>query len=182
MFSTNISYAEANAAIQKLDPSMRADYEKSLSDLRKAENIYAEEDGRQVIGYMSLALRLEDTMQELAATKSLLDQEHEKHQALERSIFPTLLLLCGFFSAFIIPSAARALSFSPLLAVSGSIALAVVLSLIGIVYTYGVSKHLDKDSDFYLLYKSSQKAKLVFFVLLPLIVEVIYDVIEYFHH
>ena len=180
MFSTGISYDEAKAAIQRLDPSMRVDYEKGLSYLRMAETTYAEEGGRQVIGYMSLANQLERTMQELAATKSLLDQEREKHQALDRSIFPTILLLCGFFSAFIIPSAARALSFSPLLAVSGSIALAVVLSLIGIVYTYGVSKHLGKDSDFYLLYKSSQKAKLAFFVLLPLIIEIIYDIIEYF--
>ena len=31
MFSTGISYNEAESAIQKLDPSMRADYEKSLS-------------------------------------------------------------------------------------------------------------------------------------------------------
>ena len=43
MFSTGISYNEAESAIQKLDPSMRADYEKSLSDLRKAETVYAEE-------------------------------------------------------------------------------------------------------------------------------------------
>ena len=40
MFSTGISYNEAESAIQKLDPSMRADYEKSLSDLRKAETFY----------------------------------------------------------------------------------------------------------------------------------------------
>lgn len=180
MFSTGISYDEAKAAIQKIDPSMRTDYEKSLSDLRKAETIYAEEDGRQVISYMSLALQLENTMQELAATKSLLDQEHEKHQALDRSIFPTLLLLCGFFSAFIVPLSAHSLSFSPLLAVAGSVAFSVILSLIGIVYAHGISEHLGKDSDFYLLYKSSQKAKLAFFVFLPLVIEVIYSTIEYF--
>ena len=58
MFSTGISYNEAESAIQKLDPSMRADYEKSLSDLRKAETVYAEE-GRQAISYMDLALNLE---------------------------------------------------------------------------------------------------------------------------
>ena len=92
MFSTGISYNEAESAIQKLDPSMRADYEKSLSDLRKAETVYAEE-GRQAISYMGLALNLENAMQELAATKSLLDQEREKCQFLDRSIFPMLLLL-----------------------------------------------------------------------------------------
>lgn len=120
MFSTGISYNEAESAIQKLDPSMRADYEKSLSDLRKAETVYAEE-GRQAISYMGLALNLENAMQELAATKSLLDQEREKCQFLDRSIFPMLLLLCGFLSAFIIPLLAHSLSFSPLLAVAGSI-------------------------------------------------------------
>ena len=99
MFSTGISYNEAESAIQKLDPSMRADYEKSLSDLRKAETVYAEE-GRQAISYMGLALNLENAMQELAATKSLLDQEREKCQFLDRSIFPMLLLLCGFFECF----------------------------------------------------------------------------------
>lgn len=182
MFSTGISYNEAESAIQKLDPSMRADYKKGLSDLRKAENIYAEEDGRQVIGYMSLALQLENTMQELAATKSLLDQEHEKHQALDRSIFPTLLLLCGFFSAFIIPLLSQVLSFSPLLAVVAPIAVSVILSLIGIVYAYGISEYLGKNPDFYLLYKSSQKVKLAFFVLLPLMVEIIYGTIEYFRN
>ena len=51
---------------------------------------------------------------------------------------------------------------------------------IGIVYTYGISEHLGKDPDFYLLYKSSQKVKLAFFVLLPLMVETIYGIIEYF--
>ena len=89
MFSTGISYNEAESAIQKLDPSMRADYEKSLSDLRKAETVYAEE-GRQAISYMGLALNLENAMQELAATKSLLDQEREKCQFLDRSIFRVL--------------------------------------------------------------------------------------------
>ena len=167
MFSTGISYNEAESAIQKLDPSMRADYEKSLSDLRKAETVYAEE-GRQAISYMGLALNLENAMQELAATKSLLDQEREKCQFLDRSIFPMLLLLCGFLSAFIIPLLAHSLSFSPLLAVAGSIAFSVILSFIG------------KDPDFYLLYKSSQKVKLAFFVLLPLMVETIYGIIEYF--
>ena len=183
MFSTGISYNEAESAIQKLDPSMRADYEKSLSDLRKAETVYAEE-GRQAISYMGLALNLENAMQELAATKSLLDQEREKCQFLDRSIFPMLLLLCGFLSAFIIPLLAHSLSFSPLLAVAGSIAFSVILSRseerIGIVYTYGISEHLGKDPDFYLLYKSSQKVKLAFFVLLPLMVETIYGIIEYF--
>ena len=179
MFSTGISYNEAESAIQKLDPSMRADYEKSLSDLRKAETVYAEE-GRQAISYMGLALNLENAMQELAATKSLLDQEREKCQFLDRSIFPMLLLLCGFLSAFIRPLLAHSLFFSPLLAVAGSIAFSVILSLIGIVYTYGISEHLGKDPDFYLLYKSSQKVKLAFFVLLPLMVETIYGIIEYF--
>ena len=169
-----------NLPIQKLDPSMRADYEKSLSDLRKAETVYAEEEGRQAISYMGLALNLENAMQELAATKSLLDQEREKCQFLDRSIFPMLLLLCGFLSAFIIPLLAHSLSFSPLLAIAGSIAFSVILSLIGIVYTYGISEHLGKDPDFYLLYKSSQKVKLAFFVLLPLMVETIYGIIEYF--
>ena len=56
----------------------------------------------------------------------------------------------------------------------------VILSFIGIVYTYGISEHLGKDPDFYLLYKSSQKVKLAFFVLLPLMVETIYGIIEYF--
>lgn len=112
MFSTGISYNEAESAIQKLDPSMRADYEKSLSDLRKAETVYAEE-GRQAISYMGLALNLENAMQELAATKSLLDQEREKCQFLDRSIFPMLLLLCGFLSAFIIPLLAHSLFFHP---------------------------------------------------------------------
>ena len=170
MFSTGISYNEAESAIQKLDPSMRADYEKSLSDLRKAETVYAEE-GRQAISYMGLALNLENAMQALAATKC---------QFLDRSIFPMLLLLCGFLSAFIIPLLAHSLSFSPLLAVAGSIAFSVILSFIGIVYTYGISEHLGKDPDFYLLYKSSQKVKLAFFVLLPLMVETIYGIIEYF--
>ena len=91
-----------------------------------------------------------------------------------------LLLLCGFLSAFIIPLLAHSLSFSPLLAIAGSIAFSVILSLIGIVYTYGISEHLGKDPDFYLLYKSSQKVKLAFFVLLPLMVETIYGIIEYF--
>ena len=177
MFSTGISYNEAESAIQKLDPSMRADYEKSLSDLRKAETVYAEE-GRQAISYMGLALNLENSMQELAATKSLLDQEREKCQFLDRSIFPMLLLLCGFLSAFIIPLLAHSLFFSPLLAVAGSIAFSVILSLIGIVYTYGISEHLGKDPDFYLLYKSSQKVKLAFFVLLPLMVETIYGILN----
>ena len=57
MFSTGISYNEAESAIQKLDPSMRADYEKSLSDLRKAETVYAEE-GRQAISYMGFGAQL----------------------------------------------------------------------------------------------------------------------------
>ena len=56
MFSTDISYDEAASAIQKLDPAMRADYEENLSRLRKAETAYADEDGRQIIGYMDLAL------------------------------------------------------------------------------------------------------------------------------
>lgn len=72
MFSTDISYDEAASAIQKLDPAMRADYEENLSRLRKAETAYADEDGRQIIGYMDLAFQLECTTRELAATKSLL--------------------------------------------------------------------------------------------------------------
>lgn len=136
-------------------------------------------DGKPSV-HMGLALNLENAMQELAATKSLLDQEREKCQFLDRSIFPMLLLLCGFLSAFIIPLLAHSLSFSPLLAVAGSIAFSVILSFIGIVYTYGISEHLGKDPDFYLLYKSSQKVKLAFFVLLPLMVETIYGIIEYF--
>lgn len=180
MFSTNISYSEATSAIQKLDPALRTDYEKSLSDLRKAENVYAEEEGRQLIGYMGLALDLEHAMQELAATKSLLDQEREKREALDRSILPMLFLLCGFLNAFIIPMVARPLSFSSLLAVAGSIIFSVILSLIGIVYTRGISEYLGKDPDFYLLYKSSQKVKLAFFVLLPLMIEIIYSLIEHF--
>ena len=81
MFSTDLSYDEAASAIQKLDPAMRADYEENLSRLRKAETAYADEDGRQIIGYMDLAFQLECTTRELAATKSLLDQEHEKARA-----------------------------------------------------------------------------------------------------
>ena len=61
MFSTDISYDEAASAIQKLDPAIRADYEENLSRLRKAETAYADEDGRQIIGYMDLAFQLECT-------------------------------------------------------------------------------------------------------------------------
>ena len=136
MFSTGISYDEAISAIQKLDSDIREDYEKEFAYIRKAESIYAEEDGRQIIGYMSLA--------------------------------------------FILPLIAHSLSFSPLLAVVGSIAFSAILSLIGIVYTYGISERLGKNPDFYLLHKSSQKVKLAFFVLLPLMVETIYRIIEYF--
>lgn len=102
MFSTDISYDEAASAIQKLDPAMRADYEENLSRLRKAETAYADEDGRQIIGYMDLAFQLECTTRELAATKSLLDQEHEKARAADDSLHHILLVLCGFWSAILV--------------------------------------------------------------------------------
>lgn len=105
-------------------------------------------------------------MQELAATKSLLDQEREKCQFLDRSIFQCFFC-SAVFECFHHTVACTFFVFSPLLAVAGSIAFSVILSLIGIVYTYGISEHLGKDPDFYLLYKSSQKVKLAFLCFCP---------------
>lgn len=131
MFSTDISYDEAASAIQKLDPAMRADYEENLSRLRKAETAYADEDGRQIIGYMDLAFQLECTTRELAATKSLLDQEHEKARAADDSLHHILLVLCGFWSAILVFPLYSQLSFSPLLVIAIPF-IVVFLSVLGI--------------------------------------------------
>lgn len=180
MFSTDISYDEAASAIQKLDPAMRADYEENLSRLRKAETAYADEDGRQIIGYMDLAFQLECTTRELAATKSLLDQEHEKACAADDSLHHILLVLCGFWSAILVFPLYSQLSFSPLLVIAIPF-IVVFLSVLGIFYAYGIIQHLNStDPDFHWMSTGVQKAKLTFCVLLPLIILLVASAVEYF--
>lgn len=179
-FSTGLSYDEINSAIQKLDPSMRAEYEKSLSSLRKAENTYADEDGRQIIGYMSLTNQLEQTMRELAATKSLLDQEREKARAADDSLLHILLVLCGFWGSIVAFAMLPAFSFSVLLTLSIPF-IVVLLSILGIFYAHGTIQHLNsKDPDFHWLRTSAQKAKLAFWILLPAIILLVDSSIEHF--
>ena len=163
MFSTDISYDEAASAIQKLDPAMRADYEENLSRLRKAETAYADEDGRQIIGYMDLAFQLECTTRELAATKSLLDQEHEKARAADDSLHHILLVLCGFWSAILVFPLYSQLSFSPLLV----IAIPFIVVFLSVL-------------DFHWMSTGVQKAKLTFCVLLPFIILLVASAVEYF--
>lgn len=179
-FSTELSYDEINSAIQKLDPALRADYEKNLSHLRKAETVYAEEDGRQIIGYMDLVYQLERATEGLAATKSLLDQEHEKARAADDSLLHILLVLCGFWGAILAFSLYSQLSFSPLLVIAIPFII-VLLSLLGIFYAHGAIQHLNsKDPDFHWLHTRAQKAKLAFWIFLPAIVLLGSSAIDHF--
>ena len=123
--------------------------------------------------YQNSILQQEELLRELAFYKALYDQDH---QAVEKDSYDLLhvsILLCGFFSAFLI-------FFLPSWLFPYSIAIPIVLSVAAFFYAYGIVEHLDRrDPDFPFLCKSAHKALLVFFALLPTLILLVYSAIDF---
>lgn len=170
--------------ISKMDANDLKIYQEEYDRLTKKLLDSPKSKSDHSIGYLSSAYQHSITQQqellrELAFYKALYDQEHQARRTSDADLLHSMLLLCGFLGAFVLLLMLPEVSLSPLL-ITLSLVFPVALSIAGLIYALGVVQHLDRrDPDFPFMYKASHKAILVFFILLPSAVLLLYSAIDY---
>lgn len=163
--------------IRKMDPDDLKAYQAERDRLQDTLLDFQEGRTSRSVGYLSNAykhsiLQQEELLRELAFYKSLYDQEHQAVSKASPDLLHVSILLCGFFSSFLI-------FFLPSWLFPYSIAIPIVLSVAAFFYAYGIVEHLDRrDPDFPFMSKPAHKVLLVFFTLLPALFLLVYSVID----
>ena len=167
-----------NDTVGKMDPDDLKAYYDERDRLQHALLDFQEGRTSRSVGYLSNAyqhsiLHQEELLRELAFYKALYDQDHQTVDKDSHDLLHVSILLCGFFSPFLI-------LFLPSWLFPCSIAFPIALFVPAFLYSYGIVELLDRrDPDFPFMCKPSHKALLVFFALLPTLILLVYSAIDF---